>query len=179
MAKVQASVDFVNLMTYDFRVAEGEGEAGHHANLHPNPADPIQASAERFVREFLAAGVPPGKLVLGVPFYGRAWRVKTADARGLYQPGEPPAEKVETSYARLAAERVGRGGFERVWDDKAQAPFLWHAEKKLFISYEDPESLRAKCRFIRENRLRGAMFWEYYADRSGVLLDTLAEELLK
>jgi len=179
MAKVQASVDFVNLMTYDFRVAEGEGEAGHHANLYPNPADPIRASADRFVREFLAAGVPPGKLVLGVPFYGRAWSVASAEAKGLYQPAKPPAEKIETSYARLAADRVGRGGFERVWDDKAQAPFLWNAEQKIFIGYEDPESLRAKCRYIREQKLAGAMFWEYYADRSGVLLDTLAEGLLK
>jgi chitinase len=179
MAKVQASVDYVNLMTYDFRVAEGEGEAGHHANLYPNAADPISASADRYVREFLAAGVPPGKLVLGVPFYGRAWVVASAEASGLYQPGKAPAERLETSYASLAADRVGKGGFERVWDDKAQAPFLWNAEKKVFISYDDPESLGAKCRYIREQGLGGAMFWEYYADRSGVLLGTLAEGLLK
>jgi chitinase len=179
MAKVQALVDYVNLMTYDFRVAEGEGEAGHHANLFPNPADPIAASADRYVREFLAAGVPPGKLVLGVPFYGRAWTVSSPEGRGLYQPAKPPAEKVETGYASLAAEKVGKGGFERVWDEKAQAPFLWNAERKVFIGYDDPESLRAKCRYIREQKLGGAMFWEYYADRSGVLLGVLAEELLK
>jgi chitinase len=182
MAKVQASVDFLNLMTYDFRVAgeEGEeGEAGHHANLYPNPTDPHQASADRGVREFLAAGVPPGKLVLGVPFYGRAWSVSTAEARGLYQPAKEPAEKIETGYASLAADRVGKGGFERMWDDKAQAAYLWNADKKIFISYEDPESLRRKCGYIREQKLAGAMFWEYYSDRSGVLLGTLADELLK
>jgi chitinase len=179
MAKVQASVDFVNLMTYDFRVAGDSGEAGHHANLYPNPTDPHQASADRGVREFLAAGVPPGKLVLGVPFYGRAWSVTTAEARGLYQPGKAPAEKIETGYAKLAADRIDKAGFERVWDDKAQAPFLWSADRKIFISYEDPESLRLKCRYIRDQKLAGAMFWEYYSDPSGVLLRTLAEELLK
>jgi chitinase len=179
MAKVQASVDFVNLMTYDFRESGDGGEAGHHANLYPNPADPRQASADRQVREFLAAGVPPGKLVLGVPFYGRAWSVTSAENRGLYQPAKPTSEKIETGYASLAAERMGKGGFERLWDDKAQAPYLWNADKKIFISYEDPESLRAKCRYIREQKLAGAMFWEYYSDRSGVLLRTLAEGLLE
>jgi chitinase len=179
MAKVQASVDFVNLMTYDFRVASAEGEAGHHANLYPSPTDPHQASADRGVREFLAAGVPPGKLVLGVPFYGRAWSVATTDARGLYQPGKAPAERIETGYGSLAADRIGKGGFERVWDDKAQAAFLWNADQKIFISYEDPESLRRKCRYIRKHKLAGAMFWEYYSDRSGVLLGTLAQALLK
>ena len=73
MAKVERSVDFVNLMTYDFRVATPGEPAGHHANLHPSPADPRHSSADGAVRDFLAAGVPAGKLVLGVPFYGRAW----------------------------------------------------------------------------------------------------------
>jgi chitinase len=179
MAKVQASVDFVNLMTYDFRVASEGGEAGHHANLYPSPDDPHQASADRGVREFLAAGVPPEKLVLGVPFYGRAWSVASDERRGLYQPGKAPAERIETGYASLAARCIGKGGFERVWDEKAQAPYLWNAEKRIFISYEDPESLRVKSRYIREQGLAGAMFWEYYADPSGVLVGTLAEELLK
>jgi chitinase len=179
MAKVQASVDFVNLMTYDFRVAGAEGEAGHHANLYPNPIDPHQASADRGVHEFLAAGVPPGKLVLGVPFYGRAWSVSSSEGRGLYQPGKAPAERIETGYASLAADRVGKGGFERLWDDAAEAPYLWNADQKIFISYEDPESLRIKCRYIREQKLAGAMFWEYYSDRSGVLVSTLAENLLE
>jgi chitinase len=179
MAKVQASVDFVNLMTYDFRESGDGGEAGHHANLYPNPADPRQASADREVREFLAAGVPPSKLVLGVPFYGRAWSVSSAENRGLYQPAKATPEKIETGYASLAADRIGKGGFERVWDEKAQAPFLWNADKKIFVSYEDPESLRAKCRYIREHKLAGAMFWEYYSDRSGVLLATLAQGLLR
>ena len=156
MAKVQASVDFVNLMTYDFRVAGDGGLAGHHANLYPSPSDPDQASADRGVREFLAAGVPPRKLVLGVPFYGRAWsgghrRGATASTSRARR----RAEKIETGYASLAADRVGKGGFERRWDDKAQAPYLWNAEKKIFISYEDPESLRAKCRYIREQRPGG------------------------
>ena len=47
----------------------------------------------------------------------------------------------------------------------------------MFVSYEDPESLRAKCRYIRDQGLAGAMFWEYYADRGGVLLGTLFGEL--
>jgi chitinase len=114
-----------------------------------------------------------------VPFYGRAWVVAKSDARGLYQPGKAPAERIPTGYASLAADRVGKGGFERHWDDKAQAPYLWNSAQKVFISYEDPESLRLKCRYIRDQKLVGAMFWEYYSDPSGVLVGTLAAELLR
>ena len=58
MAKVQAVVDFVNLMTYDFRVANPGAPAGHHANLYPSPDDPRSHSADGAVKDFLAAGVP-------------------------------------------------------------------------------------------------------------------------
>jgi GH18 family chitinase len=171
MAKVQAVVDFVNLMTYDFRVA-GPGEpAGHHANLYPSPADPRSSSADGAVREFLAAGVPAAKLVLGVPFYGRVWE-GVGSPEGLYREGRPPSQRIDSSHASLAA-LVGREGWVREWDSAAQAPFLWNAGRQTFVTYEDEESLRLKSRYVREKGLGGVMFWEYHADRSGALLDAL------
>ena len=58
-------------MTYDFRTSDPI--AGHHANLYLHPADAKKRSVDSAVREFIAAGVPPAKIVVGVPFYGRAW----------------------------------------------------------------------------------------------------------
>jgi chitinase len=173
MDKVAAVSDFVNLMTYDFRVAGAGGLAGHHANLYPHPADPRQRSADGAVREFLAAGVPASKLVLGVPFYGRAWVVAGTGEPSLYQPAMAPAERLETKYGSLATALVDRDGFARRWDAAAQAPYLWNAGKRVFVSYEDPESLRLKARYIVEKGLAGAMFWEYGADPTGALLDVL------
>ena len=172
MAKVQAVVDYVNLMTYDFRVASVDRIAGHHANLFDHPSDSKQRSADRAVREFLDAGVPKGKLVLGVPFYGRGWREVNPLADGLYQPGSA-WERVDLAYGRLAAEVVGRDGFLRRWDAIAQAPFLWNADQRIFISYDDPESMRLKANYVRDNGLGGVMFWQYAEDPSGALLDAL------
>jgi chitinase len=176
MGKVQVSVDFVNLMTYDFREAGADPLAGHHANLYTHPSDPNRLSADRAVRDFLAAGVPPSKLVLGVPFYGRAWGEVGRTNKGLYQAGKPLAERIDTSYTALAAV-AGQKGWKRAWDRVSQAPFLWNPERRVFISYEDPRSLRLKCRYIRDHRLGGVMFWEYFADRTGTLLGVLCAEL--
>jgi chitinase len=172
--KLQASVDFVNLMTYDFRTTDRV--AGHHANLYPHPADAKNRSVDGAVREFMAAGVPPAKLVVGVPFYGRAWVNIEGEGTGLYQPGSP-ATGLETKYGPMSATLVNRGGFVRLWDSQAQAPYLWNKDTRTFISYDDPESLRLKSAYIREKALGGVMFWEYYADRTGALLDTLFKGL--
>ncbi len=172
MAKVQTSVDYVNLMTYDFRVASVDRIAGHHANLYDHPADDKQRSADRAVREFLAAGVPAAKLVMGVPFYGRGWRNVNPVAEGLYQPGTA-VEKMNLTYGRLAAEVVGRDGFARRWDATAHAPFLWNGDRRIFISYDDPESMRLKAGYVRAKGLGGVMFWQYAEDPSGALLDAL------
>lgn len=182
MAKVQASVDYVNLMTYDFRVASVEKVAGHHANLFDHPLDDRQRSGDRTVREFRAAGVPAGKLVLGVPFYGRGWtNVAAATAggaldTGLYQPGVALTGR-SLAYGQLAEELVGRQGFVRLWDAQAQQPYLWNATTRTVICYDDPESLRIKARYVREQGLGGVMFWEYGDDPSGVLLSALDDVL--
>jgi chitinase len=177
MDKVQASVDFVNLMTYDFRVAEADPVSGHHANLFPSPADVEQRSVDRAVKEFVAAGVPARKLVIGVPFYGRGWANVAAERHGRYQPGKPIEPPMDLDYSNLAAAIVGRDGFDRFWDAEAQAPYLWNASRRIFITYDDPESLWRKSSYIREHGLGGAMFWEYNADRSGALLDALNKAL--
>jgi chitinase len=176
MAKVQASVDFVNLMTYDFRVASVDRIAGHHANLYDAPNDEKHRSADRTVREFLAAGVPAAKLVMGVPFYGRGWRDVHPGADGLYQPGVA-VKGMNLSYGQLAGAVIGRDGFSRYWDATAQAPFLWNANQRIFISYDDPESLRLKANYVRARGLGGVMFWQYSEDPSGALLEALHTNL--
>jgi chitinase len=170
--KVSKVVDYVNLMTYDFREAGSEA-AGHHANLFGNPADDRQRSGDRAVREFLDAGVPASKLVLGVPFYGRAWGDVRPQANGLYQPGSRPSERLETNYGNLSGALIGREGFVRYWDDQAQAPYLWNAERRIFISYDDPQSMRLKAKYVRAHGLAGAMFWQLNDDPTGELLDAL------
>ena len=176
MNEVAGVVDFVNLMTYDFRVPGAEPEAGHNANLLAHPKDASGSSADRAVRDFLAARVPARKLVLGVPFYGRAWEVE-GDYGPLYVPGKAAKGFGSGRYSALR-ELPTQPGWLRLWDDAAQAPWLWNPEKKLFVSYEDPRSLRLKCALVRERGLGGVMFWEYSEDGGGELLRTLYEELM-
>jgi chitinase len=177
MKKVAAVTDYVNLMTYDFRVQGAGPVSGHHANLHASPLDDRHRSVETEVQAFLDAGVPARRLVVGVPFYGRPWAMASGERRGLYAPGTAPSARIDASYGPLSSELVNQNGYTRYWDDDAKAPYLWNETERIFISYEDPQSLRLKCAYIRKQRLAGAMFWQLGDDPTGALLGVLAEEL--
>jgi chitinase len=173
MEKVQRYVDTVNLMTYDFYV--GGPATGHDAPLFHNPADPKNVSAERSVEMYLQAGVPEHKIVLGVPFYGRSWGEVSSVNDGLFQPGKA-ARGVHFSYPDLP--NMLATGFVRHWDATASVPFLYNPETQVFVTYEDPQSLAAKCSFVNQRRLGGVMFWEYFNDSTGILLDAVHAGLM-
>ena len=175
MDKVAQYVDTVNLMCYDYYEESSDTITGNHAPLFTDPADPKKVSAADSVAAFEKAGVPAGKLVLGVPFYGREWGQVADVNHGLFQPGKA----VPHAYATYAAitQNMLNQGYTRYWDAKASVPYLYSAQQQIFVSYEDPESLAAKCRFVREKGLGGVMFWEYSNDPSGALLKAVKDGL--
>jgi chitinase len=169
MAEAQRYLDTVNLMAYDY-YEPGE-PTGNHAPLFTDPDDPKKVSAERSVREFEAAGVPAHKIVLGVPFYGHPWGQVADVHHGLFQPGGRLPQGYAT-YGLISTTMLNHG-FERYWDEASSVPYLYSATQKIFVSYEDAESLALKARFVMERDLAGMMFWDYAGDPSGVLLDAV------
>jgi chitinase len=162
-------LDFVNLMTYDFYTS-GDS-AGHHSNLYPPEDYDRDASAHKSVRLFLEAGVPAEKLVMGVPFYGRSWVMKSADKHGINMPVEGRARG--GGYTFIKDSLVNKNGFVRYWDENARAPYLFNSETNQLVTYDDEESVRLKCEYVIDNNMAGMMFWQYASDPREYLLDAM------
>jgi chitinase len=177
MGTAQASLDYVNLMAYDMFEESSDTITGHHAPLFTNPADPKGSSAATMIDHYVAAGVPAAKLVLGVPFYGHAWGHVPAAAHGLYQPGRQPDTRIRASYGGIKDSLENRNGFVRYWDERSSAPYVYNADRRIFISYEDTQSIRAKARYVAEHGLAGMMFWELGGDPKQELLDAIDQSL--
>jgi chitinase len=171
IAAVNGYVDWFNLMTYDFCNAMTPRTC-HHTGPHASKLAPADARiTDRAVAQFLAAGVPPHKLVIGAAFYGREFGEVNPAHHGLYQPygnytGEIPWPKLEADF-------IDKHGFERHWDAQAQAPWLWNANTRTFVSYDDPESIAAKAAFVKAQHLGGIMYWEQELDPTDELLDAI------
>jgi chitinase len=171
MAKLHVYLDWLNVMAYDF-FNSLTPTTGHHAGLYKSAlAAASDRDADSSIRQHLAAGIPPGKLVLGVAFYGRGFTGVRPINHGINQPYA--RFEAEHSYAELRQQLISGKGFVRGWDDGAKAPYLWNAETKTFITYDDPESLAVKADYVREHHLGGMMFWELSQDYDDELLDVI------
>ena len=171
MEKVAAICDYVQIMTYDIRNGFHH-ETGHHTNLCTAPGDRLNGSVKSSVDAYRAAGVPREKIVIGAAFYARQWNGVPNVNRGLFQTAETLGLYGE-GYTGLRENYIGKNGFVRYWDDDAKAPYLFNGST--FISYDDPESIRLKCDYLKAEGLKGIMYWEHGCDPSRDLLKAMAE----
>lgn len=175
MDKAQLYLDTVNLMAYDYYEPGSDAITGHHAPLYTNPADPKKVSADRSIKEFEQAGVPASKLVLGVPFYAHVWGQVPGQNHGLFQQGREIASSHDAH--KDGPEAMLRNGFKRYWDPVSASPYLYNADTQMFASYDDPESLKLKCKYVLTHGLGGIMFWDYESDTTGALLQSVKSGL--
>jgi chitinase len=161
-------LDFVNLMTYDF----GTGFspiATFNAPLVEVTEDPLAPDLRRWnnvtgaVDYYERHGVPRDKLVLGVPFYGRGFRVASAgEQAGLYQ---PQVGTVEISDWRdITGDLLADPAWQHHRHPVARSPWLYHPGTRTFVSYEDAGSIEERATFAARHGLRGAFTWHLAGD---------------
>lgn len=155
---VMKEVDRVNLMTYDL-VNGYSTVTGHHTPLYSN--DQQKESTDNAVQYLIKIGVPRNKLVIGAAFYGRMWENVEDVSHGLYQSGK---FKSFVDYSRLT-DLLKDNNYEKFWDVKANAPYLYNATEKLYITYDSEISMKLKTQYAIDQKLDGIMFWELATDR--------------
>lgn len=173
MDKVAEICDYVQLMTYDMRSGFCR-QAGHHTALYPTPGDDSKKNTLEVVSMFHEAGVPLEKIVIGAAFYSRRWSGVPDVNHGLFQPAQSIGD-YGAGYSELKANFIGKNGWTRYWDDYAKAPYLFNGST--LISYDDPESIREKCLYLKKAGLLGIMYWEHSCDETHELLKVIADEL--
>jgi len=167
-------LDFINVMCYDFYQG-WYAQTGHHANLHPSEKEKFEGnSGEEAITRHIKAGVPKNKLVMGIPFYGRQWEKVNPINKGFYQPAMSTGMIVP--YWDIV-KKIKSGKYEKLYDESAKASYLWNAKDSIFISWETPKDIQLKAKYIKENGLGGAMFWEYSLDKDAELLNTLFKSM--
>ncbi|KAK8928087.1 Endochitinase 1 [Metarhizium anisopliae] len=162
LAKLGAILDYVHLMAYDFAGSWSKA-SGHLAHLYTNP-QLVNRSADSAVRDYIKGGVPPHKLVLGMPVYGRAFP-NTTGLGAPFTPTPPTADNEAPDTYNY--NKLPKAGAVELYDDVAKAVYSYDNRTRELISYDTPAVTRDKVAYVKRLGLGGSMFWEASGDRNG------------
>lgn len=162
-------VDLFIIMGYDYHWSTSPGTGP--VSPKNNGAFWSPYDVTRSVNSYLARGIPPGKLCLGLPYYGLDWacRDTTLNAQTIGS-----ANAVLYSAAKPNAETYGRR-----WEYQSSTPYYLYRSDTTWHQtwYDDEESLGMKYDMAVMKRLAGIGIWAlgYDAGRSE-LWDLLREK---
>lgn len=142
-------LDFWNLMAYDFS-GSWDDVANHQANLYGGAI-----SVSKAVDDYKRAGIPAHKLVMGIPVYGRGFE-------GTQGPGKPYRNVISTEGGTYKYKDLPRPNAKEHFDKSTGAS--WSYDGNEMVSYDTPDAIAAKGKYIKDKGMLGAMYWELSND---------------
>ncbi|MBD8524591.1 glycosyl hydrolase family 18 protein [Pseudomarimonas arenosa] len=173
-----ASLDFINIMSYDFHGA-WEPRTHFHSALFGSSDDPSTGDVRFYntddaVQAFLDRGVPASKLNIGIGFYGRGWTGVPNINNGLYQTGSAAHGTYEAGIEDYKVlKNLGWPSFTH-----SQAMAQWIYNGNTFWSFDTPVTIANKMQYVKTRGLGGAFVWEFSGDdASGSLMRAVHDGL--
>jgi hypothetical protein len=145
--KLAAAADALFIMGYDY----------HWTSGNPGPVAPMKGGGiwsayalDWTFKNYLAAGAPKDKLIMGLPLYGYRWPTTN---------NEIPGSATGSATAVLMADAVDQVNlYEGYFDDQTQTPYYFpSASKQVFC--DDKSSLGRKIGWALEQDVKGIGFW--------------------
>ncbi|TYS15906.1 LysM peptidoglycan-binding domain-containing protein [Rossellomorea vietnamensis] len=132
-------VDFVVLMTYEWGWAGGR----------PWAIAPI--SEVKKVLDYAVTVIPRSKILMGVPLYGKVWKIPWVDGT-----------LARTISPQAAVELAASENVSIQYDETYQSPFFTYTDdsgQENEVWFEDARSIAAKFQTVKDYNLRGVSYW--------------------
>ncbi|KAF7899408.1 hypothetical protein EAE99_012329 [Botrytis elliptica] len=165
LEKLQKSVDFFNIMTYDMHGLWDKKSkwAGNFLNAHTNLTE-ITTALDLLWRNH----INPSKVNLGLAFYARSFAMldPTCSAPGCRFSSGGNAGRCTNSIGTLSnaeiADRIKENGLTPIhYVDAAVKIITWDDQ---WVAYDDAETYQQKLDFARSQCLGGIMVWALSQD---------------
>ncbi|KAI8570456.1 hypothetical protein RHMOL_Rhmol01G0035400 [Rhododendron molle] len=164
VASISKNLDFVNAMCYDYHGSWDTTKTGAHAALF-DPKSNVSTSYG--LQSWINAGLPRSKLVMGLPLYGRTWKLKDPKVNGIGAPsvglGPSPGNHGTMTYSQVETFN---------WENNATVVFDMETVSTYsyvgtsWIGYDDVRSTTVKIGYAQALKLRGYFFWAVNGDQA-------------
>jgi len=182
ISKVIDEVDQVNMMFYDMykggHYYHGEEKTWYNTAVRNPTGVEFDISNLETIENGVwymldGGGMPPEKLGIGIPFYGRIIQAlrENNQEEGVTGPLQPyQADSFKQKYISYFALMTGRDRSDyndywikgvHHWDDEAKVPYISYdlngSKDDAFITYTDPRQIRESVRLMKERDVGGMM----------------------
>jgi chitinase len=172
---MSSSLDWVNIITFSL-----------HKNSNVTTADaPLYDKDSHFsasygVISWLDAGLPPCKLVMGIPLFGRSWFLRNKDKNGLGAPTAAAGTKQRKSnqigviaYAEIEEYLKSQSVFV-THDNQSVADYFYSGD--LWVSFDSAVVVQEKVEFVAKSQLLGYFLSTISFDDSNYTLSKQASQ---
>ena len=172
LAAMQGWFDQLNIMTYDISGPYDGWVTWYNSPLYnggynfPGGGGQIPCD-DTLVSKFTTAGIAPGKLAVGIPFYGYYWTGGVVKGNGAAvsaprQSWTTAPQAYETNYDAILTTWYQPERYH--WDGVAEAAWLGvtnsNPANNLFISYNDVHGCQDMVSYARNRGLGGVMIFD-------------------
>ena len=119
-------------------------------------------STSKALADYIAAGVPASKIVVGMPLYGRSFANTAGPGQPFSGVGQGTWEAGVYDYKVLP-----QAGAVVYSDTNVAASWSYDSSQRFMISYDTPAIIQQKTQLIKNQGLGGGMWWESSGDRKG------------
>ena len=187
-AALQNQFDQINIMTYDLSGPYPGWVTWFNSPIYDGgyrfpSTGGLVPSVDGAVGNFIANGVSPAKLGIGIAFYGDIWQGGAGTSTGgVTQPRQSwtnAPSMDQSAYNTIMVDYYQTNLYH--WDSSAEAAYLSisnaNSANDMFISYDDQRTCQSKVSYARNHDLGGVMIWELAQDHQIGQPDPLLQAL--
>lgn len=158
-------VDFVSFMGYNYHMFKPYLPfTGHNSPLNKSSNEEGYFSTLNIQWDtiyLMKKGIPKEKLVIGIPTFGRTWKLLESKWYGVGSPAVAEG-MLEGKITYLEACIFVKEGATRYFDNESKVPYA--VRDRDWVSYEDVASIKNKVQWILDTGFAGVMTWTLNSD---------------
>ncbi|KAG6740906.1 hypothetical protein POTOM_056377 [Populus tomentosa] len=163
---IRKNLNWTHVLAFDYFMPTWANYTAAFAALYDPDSD---LNTDFGIRAWINGGLPASKLVLGLPFYGYAWKLASPNENAIGAPATGPAvtEDGSMSYKVINNYFKANGRVDPIYNSTYVVNY--GIVGSTWISFDGVDVVRTKVSYAKEKALLGYVVWQVSQDDNWVL----------
>jgi len=160
---IRSNLNWVHVNTYSYRTPMSQNFTAAPSALY-DPHDVTHINTDYYIRAWIGKGLDAKKLILGLAFFGCAWKLQNHDSNTIGAVATGPADDTDQGFIsyRDIKDKVRENGVAVHYNESYVTNYCMFGST--WIGYDDVEAVERKVLYARDMGLLGYYVWQISQD---------------